>query len=199
MTAPNLLPEFRKWEKIPRLRRDIIITEKIDGTNAQVCIYRESEDLNETPRVVAGSRNRWITPEKDNYGFAKWVSENALRLYAVLGIGRHYGEWWGSGIQRRYDMGKKVFSLFNTKRFDSDTEKFKDEIRIVPVLYDGPWSDRAIAEALQDLADNGSKASPGFMRPEGVCIYHKAGNNIYKVTLEKDGGKWVLDGTDNNT
>ncbi len=30
--------EFQKFDKIPRLSRDTVITEKIDGTNAQVCI-----------------------------------------------------------------------------------------------------------------------------------------------------------------
>jgi len=191
--------EFQKFPKIPRLRRDIIITEKIDGTNAQILVYEDKFDETEYVDVIAGSRNRWITPENDNYTFAKWVDDNKLRLIKTLGLGRHYGEWWGAGIQRRYDMDKKVFSLFNTKRFDRESEKFQDDIRIVPVLYEGPWSDRAIADCLQDLAENGSKASPGFMRPEGVCIYHKAGNNIYKVTLERDGGKWRLDGTDTDT
>jgi hypothetical protein len=178
--------EFQKFGKIPRLRRDIVITEKIDGTNAQIVVTDGGE-------VYTGSRNRWITPENDNYGFAKWVNENKDRIVSILGLGRHYGEWWGAGIQRRYEMGKKVFSLFNTKRFDRDSEIFNDDIRIVPVLYEGPWSDRAIADALMELAASGSVASPGFMRPEGVVIYHKAANSLYKVTLERDGGKWRLD------
>ena len=35
---------FEPWPKIPRLKRDIIITEKIDGTNAQIC-FDESGDI----------------------------------------------------------------------------------------------------------------------------------------------------------
>lgn len=199
---------FKKFDKIPRLRRDIVITEKIDGTNGQIILADESEitpdaapivdahgvRLGGNTLLICGSRNRYITPNNDNYGFARWAWKNADRLLDTLGYGRHYGEWWGNGIQRGYDMGKKVFSLFNTKRFDRDSEKFKDEIRIVPVLYEGAWSDRAIADALMDLANDGSVASPGFMRPEGVVIYHKAANSLYKVTLERDGGKWRLDG-----
>jgi hypothetical protein len=30
--------EFKEFQKIPRLRRDCVITEKLDGTNAQICI-----------------------------------------------------------------------------------------------------------------------------------------------------------------
>lgn len=42
---------------------DFDLTEKIDGTNAQVYIADDG-------RVVAGSRTRWISPEDDNFGFA---------------------------------------------------------------------------------------------------------------------------------
>jgi len=49
-------PEFLPFGKIPRLLRDIIITEKLDGTNASVTITEEGE-------IYAGSRNRYITPE----------------------------------------------------------------------------------------------------------------------------------------
>jgi hypothetical protein len=199
--------EFQKFNKIPRLRRDIVITEKIDGTNAQILITQaaaiDKSELNGNSKImrvvhqdidyamVAGSRNRYISINQDNYGFANWVSLNREKLVALLGEGRHFGEWWGSGIQRRYDMGKKIFSLFNTKRWDADN--FQDNPRIVPVLYEGAWSDRAIADALQRLASKGSVAAPGFMRPEGVVVYHKASNSLYKVTLERDGGKWNLE------
>jgi hypothetical protein len=84
-------------------------------------------------------------------------------------------------------MGKKVFSLFNTKRFDRDSDMFQGSIRIVPVLYEGPWSDEAVNCALQDLALKGSQASPGFMNPEGIIVYHKAANSMFKVTIEDDG------------
>lgn len=103
-------PEFGSFAKIPRLSRTAIATEKIDGTNAQIWI---SDDGSE---IAAGSRNRWITPEDDNYGFARWVQEHRDQLI-TLGPGRHYGEWWGSGIQRRYGLAEKRFSLFNVQRW----------------------------------------------------------------------------------
>ncbi len=55
--------EFTAFPKIPRLNREIIVTEKIDGTNAQVVVTEDGE-------VRAGSRSRWITPEADNFGYA---------------------------------------------------------------------------------------------------------------------------------
>jgi hypothetical protein len=39
---------------------------------------------------------------------------------------------------------------------------------------------------LLDLKDNGSKASPGFMKPEGVIIFHTANGYLFKKTIEKD-------------
>ncbi|HLE80817.1 MAG TPA: RNA ligase family protein, partial [Dehalococcoidia bacterium] len=102
------LEDFQEFGKIYRLSRDCIITEKIDGTNAQVVVLEDG-------RVLAGSRNRWITPEADNFGFARWVKEHEEELRS-LGPGRHYGEWWGSGIQRGYGLKEKRFSLFNVSR-----------------------------------------------------------------------------------
>src|SRR5687767_1693749 len=85
-------PLFTPFPSISRLSRDIVVTEKLDGTNAQIHITQDG-------RVLAGSRNRWITPEADNFGFARWVAAHEDELRA-LGPGSHYGEWWGQGIQR---------------------------------------------------------------------------------------------------
>src|SRR5438105_574341 len=106
---------FKEFQKIPRLFREVVITEKIDGTNAQILIVETREapgaayfsgpkcrtcgDLFSDPErdcpspsgsvpfadcgrgghmfdapglaLYAGSRNRFITPEKDNFGFAR--------------------------------------------------------------------------------------------------------------------------------
>ena len=34
--------------------------------------------------------------------------------------------------------------------------------------------------------ENGSYASPGFDRPEGIVCFHLAGNVGFKMTIEKD-------------
>lgn len=159
-----------------RLSREVIVTEKIDGTNAQVFI---SDDLTE---VRAGSRTRWITPEDDNFGFAAWVERNRDELLQ-LGPGRHFGEWWGQGIQRKYDMPEKRFSLFNVARW---AEARPACCHVVPVLYQGLFDTAEINFALAQLASFGSVAAPGFMKPEGIVAFHVAGNVGFKKTIEKD-------------
>ena len=171
--------EFESFPKISRLNRDIIITEKIDGTNSQILVT--------STEVVAGSRNRWITPEADNFGFARWVKENAEMLRAVLGEGRHFGEWWGAGIQRRYGIGEKRFSLFNVSKW----REVKPPLYCVPVLYEGPWvmpvsGGYAPFYAVEALRNGGSIASPGFKPAEGIVVFHPASGELFKATLEKD-------------
>ncbi len=172
-----MMPEFKPFPKIPRLRRTIIVTEKIDGTNAQVHITADGQ-------VYAGSRNKWITPETDNYGFARWVDSNKTSLLETMGVGTHYGEWWGSGIQRRYGLSGKRFSLFNSYRW-KDT-KLPDGVFLVPTLYIGEYSDNAIQDCLDRLRKEGSLAQPGFMQPEGVVVYMQASGTMHKVLLEND-------------
>src|SRR5687767_3287692 len=101
--------EFLEFPKMARLSREVIISEKIDGTNAQILITEDGG-------FYTGSRNRWVTPEQDNFGFSKWAHENK-ELLMKLGVGRHFGEWWGAGIQRTYGLKEKRFSLFNSSRW----------------------------------------------------------------------------------
>ena len=163
---------FEGFGKISRLSRDCIITEKIDGTNAQLCITEEGDFL-------VGSRKRWITPEDDNYGFARWAYENKEELLK-LGVGRHFGEWWGQGIQRRYDLKEKRFSLFNTGRWSQDNQEKPECCSVVPILYKGDFCTNAIDDVLQKLKEEGSVASPGFMKPEGIVVYHTASRMMFK-------------------
>jgi len=169
--------EFAGFPKMARLSRECIITEKIDGTNAQVFISDNGD-------LFAGSRNRWITPESDNYGFARWVQDNREELLK-LGSGRHFGEWWGNGVQRGYRVSEKRFSLFNVNRWGTE-ENFPLCCHLVPVLYRGIFTTEACEQAINWLRENGSAASPGFYNPEGIVCFHVAGNIGFKKTLEKD-------------
>ena len=106
--------KFKAFPKIPsiknlaRVLRDInpdkqewqfIGTVKLHGCNAAIG-YSEGE-------VFYQSRNRIITPEDDNYGFAAWAEEN-LKPKLLDSIGRStitgtliiYGEFIGQGIQK---------------------------------------------------------------------------------------------------
>lgn len=185
--------EFQSFPKMPRLSREVIISEKIDGTNAQILIAANDKLFLTTGRAVyqndefsifAGSRTRWITPADDNAGFARWVVEHAEELLQ-LGPGRHFGEWWGQGIQRGYGLKEKRFSLFNVSRWSGDSER-PSCCHVVPELYRGPFDTNIIELELDLLRTGGSLAAPGFMRPEGIVVFHTAGNIGFKKTLEKD-------------
>lgn len=175
-----IAPEFEPFAKMARLSRGCAITEKLDGTNAQILI----EDDGKTIHV--GSRNRWITAEDDNYGFARWANTNRDELL-MLGPGRHFGEWWGSGIQRRYGLtgDDKRFSLFNTGRWSANPDR-PTCCGVVPLLYQGIFTDTAVEDALALLAANGSVAAPGFMDPEGVVVFHSASRTLFKKTIKND-------------
>lgn len=189
------MPEFVGFPKIARYSRKMYVTEKLDGTSSQLFI-------DENNNIYAGSRNRWITPEDDNHGFAKWVEENKENLLE-LGPGRHFGEWWGCGINRGYGLKKKRFSLFNVTRWclygEIPKEIPTEDPRItrvqkvlpqccglVPLIYEGEFDTRMVECCVEDLRDNGSRAAPGYMNAEGVIIYHAAGNVFFKKTINND-------------
>lgn len=178
------LPPFEAFPKIPRLHREIVVTEKIDGTNA--CIYI-GDDF-ET--IAAGSRSRWITPKEDNFGFARWVEERKAELLKELGPGLHYGEWWGAGIGRRYGLKEKRFSLFNVHRWADDAVR-PACCHVVPEVYRfTPTCPAELAAgflySIEYLRIHGSMAAPGFMQPEGIVCFHTASQSLFKVTLEGD-------------
>jgi len=168
--------EFIPFPSISRLSRDIVITEKLDGTNASIVIT-------EGGGFFTGSRNRWITPEDDNYGFSRWAHENKDELMQ-LGVGAHFGEWWGQGIQIGYGLKEKRFSLFNVGRWNA--ENTPACVGVVPILYTGVFDTAAIDGVLLNLKQNGSVAAQGFTRPEGIVICHKHSNTLFKKTIMND-------------
>lgn len=169
---------YRPFPKIPRLRQTVTITEKIDGTNACVRVYGDGT-------VRAGSRTRWITPESDNFGFAKWVQENQEEL-RKLGEGWHFGEWWGPGIQRGYGLTERRFSLFNVHRWGPHNPNTPSCCHVVPHLVTEAFYGNLVDWAIGILAREGSVAAPGFMKPEGVIVYHHASKTYYKRLIEND-------------
>lgn len=187
--------EFQEFEKIARLNREVIVTEKIDGTNGQVHIrpaegselemgYDTQVDIGGVPHYLrAGSRSRWVLHlgTDDNNGFGRWVHAHAHEL-SGLGAGAHFGEWWGSGIQRKYGLAEKRWSLFNTSRWATERPAC---CHVVPVLATGVGFG-CIDAALEMLRRCGSVAAPGFMKPEGVVVFHTHSRALFKVTLERD-------------
>jgi hypothetical protein len=190
--------EFTPFQKIPRLKRLCVVTEKIDGTNAAVRLVPGALVTGEPLGAIdyvegnygafwvfAQSRSRFVTPTSDNHGFAAWVVEHSGDL-SSLGEGIHYGEWWGQGIQRRYGLREKRFSLFNVSRWGDEVGGRPECCHVVPVLYRGVFDTAKIDETLDNLGRTGSVAAPGFMTPEGIVIYHAQSGALFKKTFQND-------------
>lgn len=202
--------EFTEFDKISRLNREVIVTEKIDGTNGQVHIrlaegselemgYDTQIEVDGLPCYIrAGSRNRWVLylGSDDNNGFGRWVHQHAHELTA-LGAGAHFGEWWGSGIQRKYGLSEKRWSLFNVGRWNDENKPAC--CHVVPIIGTGTSFD-VVYTAIESLKQHGSQAAPGFMKPEGVVAFHTHSRTLFKMTIEKDTEhKWERAQSDRRT
>ncbi len=95
--------DFKPFPKMARLSREILITEKLDGTNAHVNIVPLSEHFLEwvatsnaeyitvgDMAIMAASRNRYLSPSADNFGFAKWCRYFMLECLRAMPSKRYY-------------------------------------------------------------------------------------------------------------
>lgn len=200
-------PEFIKYPKIPRWSRNVIITEKIDGMNGQILITAIPNDYT-SPTLIAykkeadsacaygttwgmfvGSRNRLLTLNKsgDTHGFAAWCKERAEAVFDKLGPGRHFGEFWGKGINRNYGLDHNRFSLFRRDLWEG--KELPPDFYVVPKLGEGLVHHNTIYIpdiCLNLLISNGSYACKGYMDPEGVVIFHTASGHLYKKYCKND-------------
>lgn len=190
--------EFKAFEKINALRKvEMQITQKIHGTNAQVFIIECTDESQVMPDSVivdgkaytlrCGSRTRWIYPGDDNYGFAAFVDQHKEEFIRKLGVGQHFGEWAGLGVNSGEGLDKKVFVLFDFWKYPPERE-LPPGCTVVPVLYQGPFDLGKIEEVMNDLKTNGSRLAPGFMRPEGIVI-NTMGHRLKKV-FEAEETQW---------
>lgn len=166
--------EFVSWPKIPRIEnKKELYTEKIDGTNACIVIGENGE-------FACQSRNKFITLEDDNYGFAGWAHERKEELLK-LGPGYHFGEWWGNGIQRGYNLSEKRFSLFDVRRWSDQNPNRPLCCHVVPTIHGA----KTVEEAKEILITQGSLASPGFMNVEGVIVFEYNTKALWKAIIFK--------------
>lgn len=200
------MDSFRAWGSTPRLNRTIRISEKIDGSNAAVCIDTEapsSLDFDQytwvnveepegtvTYYVWAQSRSKVISPGKqtDNYGFAAYVHNNAHLLAEYLGAGRWFGEWAGLGIQKAYPTAtEKTFWLFPQDHLpDAAFENDGPLYSFAPILYEGPYDHGyPIDEVLTELHQSDSIAYPGC-DAEGIIVEWLQARLKFKITLVGD-------------
>lgn len=82
---------------------------KLHGTNAAVQVTPEGT-------LECQSRERIITPEDDNYGFARWVNSRREEWLTTIMPGTVvFGEWAGPGVMKSVAVSKipeKVFAVF---------------------------------------------------------------------------------------
>ncbi len=206
MERADTMGEFKAWGSTPRENKNKTITEKIDGTNACLVITNG--------KIVAQSRKRIITPEDDNYGFAKWAHANAGVLFDTLGYGYHYGEWYGEGIQKNpLGIEGRRFALFHPTKYNEangyDLSKV-DGLETVPLLHHGQCDVWTIPDIMSDLDIYGSKVvgakrtkivrdlGDGYTyeidkaaTAEGIIIWNNETRTRTKMLLENDAyHKW---------
>lgn len=176
--------EFKPFGKILHIGKLYMsITQKINGSNAQIYIYR---DENNELQLEAASRTRWITPEDDNYGFARFCAENKHEFIDKLGEGRHFGEWCGNGINSGEGLKEKKLCLFNWRRWTG--KELPDRVMVVPLLYKGAISLDAINDMMDRLKKLGSFLVPGYMKPEGIVV--ELDGQFYKNVFDAEEVKW---------
>jgi hypothetical protein len=205
----STMGEFKTWGSTTRENKNKTITEKIDGTNA--CIVAQDG------KVTAQSRKRIITPDDDNYGFAKWVYDNAGVLLDTLGYGYHYGEWYGEGIQKNpLGIEGKRFALFHaTKYTEANGYELNkvDGLETVPLLHHGQCDVWTLPKIMEDLKTYGSKVRgsstkdmvshiPGLTcetvyvkaaDAEGIIIWNNETRTRTKMLLKDDAfHKWEV-------
>lgn len=188
---------FAPMPKIPRLHGDVHVTEKLDGTNAcfeyaqtpngyivGACsrnrrLFQLELDTAGLPRFV-GEGPRW-DGKGDNAGFGAWVLANLDELRR-LGYGRHFGEWYGKGIQRGYGLDHKRFALFRAPKAGVPEGC---PVSVVPELdVWGEFDTGRLALLMAELRLSGSQAVPGFMDPEGIVCFHARSGQLFKYTYD---------------
>lgn len=187
--------EFKAFEKIQRYEKGYAtITEKIDGTNACIAF-----DLHRN--LTVQSRKRIITPVAldgngaDNYGFAHYARTHEYDLWKFFGPGRHYGEWFGTGINRGYGMLERVFAPFNTGLFSRERVEAEapEGVSFTPVMWEGLLTDLnvGVEYVMNELAEFGSFTKEGAgWAAEGAMIFSNQFGYL-KVPFE-GAHKWEL-------
>jgi RNA ligase (TIGR02306 family) len=161
------LENYQKYRSVIEHGQEVVITEKIDGTNARFTWY--------DGEMYAGSRNYWLKPDSVNV----WNSMRTTSPEIVHFCARHpnhvlYGEIYGPVQTLKYGLDKPMFAAFAVHDgrwwmpYDEMKEVFKAYgIRKAPELCRGPWDESRMLE----IAERDSIAShaPGQMM-EGIVI-----------------------------
>jgi len=169
--------EVRQWPKTSRLLSRCVMSEKLDGSNCCVIVEEDENGY----RLGAQTRTKLATRYDDQLGFYRWVEDNATTLIEDLGVGYHYGEFVkGKGLAEPH------LFLFNTKRW-TGVHFTTPSLKVVPVLFEGEYSQAQLDECVKDLEDNGSRvlATPA----EGVIVFWRDDETSKKYFCKGKGRK----------
>lgn len=180
-----------KWPKITRRDARCTISEKANGSNGALAF--QVTDVSPTDgreiyvldvQMAVQTRTRIVTVDDDQTGIARWAEANRDTLVRDLCYidgsppvpsdepSYHYGEFMTRGHDEPH------FYLFNTRRWTG--VKFKTPtLKVVPVLYEGNYSDEIVEKCLEDLRQNGSRIHPG-LPAEGVVVYYPSNDTMFK-------------------
>lgn len=138
---------------------DFVGTVKLHGTNAAACQSADGQRWFQ-------SRERILTPEDDNYGFAAWATANkevfdglfsCVKFDGVLAL---YGEWCGQGIQSGVGISQlpKRFIPFAVRCIDGEVSTWFTPIETAEVfngtIFDYPGYRITIDFNAPELAQN---------------------------------------------
>ncbi len=148
----EVLTDIQRYPHIERLTeasplfllRSVIVTEKIDGTNARFGLAGG--------RFQVGGRNIVFATGEDPFGFRSWVEQNDIeaKVRAANPDGEdvtYFGEWFGPRIQKGIDYGtERRFLGFDVWRhagswldFINAKSAFREiGLETVPVVFSGP-------------------------------------------------------------
>ena len=163
------------------------ITYKIDGTNA--CVW-----LGDDGELHYGSRNREITVDKDNAGFARYVSTSGElhdELKSLLEEHKGwviYGEWLVPVSIKTYreDAKKKfyAFDVFDGERleyvnFDEWTKIIDDKYQAIGYIPLLAKLENPTIDDLKALLDRTGEYLVTQGKGEGIVIKNYGNRNIY--------------------
>lgn len=176
------IENIRNFPDILQEGEEVVITEKIHGTNGRCGMIGVDVDGKKIPTLMAGSHNQRRKEPEDYSKSLYWLPLDdpdlmgmiAYYCAATLDTIIVYSEIFGDGVQDlKYGMerGEKQYRVFDMVGGDRyvDYDRLveyctKYEVPMVPVLYRGPWK-----QELLELAGGRSVIAPDQLR-EGIVI-----------------------------
>lgn len=147
-------------EKARDRHDEIIVTEKLDGSNVGVALVNGKLHALGRAGYLAESSSH-----EQHRLFARWVEENAARFYRALCEGeRLVGEWMAQAHGTRYDLSHEPFVLFDL--MIEERRLLWEEIKWRAA--DGEFMTPAV------LHEGGPLSIEDAMKILGECGYHGA-------------------------